>query len=180
MPIPKYDWNQQTQDMHDTPPPLPAEPNLQPFSAIFPSTTSYLRSALYAHILAYIFVTSLPEYYAIPQTHTPPPSPIKLRYYSTTSQSIPQKAADRLGIPVPATPRKIDVADDAINLRQSRMGSGVVMLAEKLRSNIGWLIAKMSDDRNEKEEGAGRVDASFLRALEEVVKGCERDSFGYS
>ena len=60
------------------------------------------------------------------------------------------------------------------------MGSGVVMLAEKLRGNIGWLIAEMSDDSNEKEEGAGRVDASFLRALEEVVKGCERDSFGYS
>ena len=47
------------------------------------------------------------------------------------------------------------------------------MLEEKLRGAIGWLIAGMSD--NEREAGEGRVNAPFLRALGEIVKGCERD-----
>lgn len=175
VPISKQDWDQ-TQDLpiHPHPPsdPHPKQPNLGPLNIIFPTITHHVLSILYAHILAYLFVTSLPGHYSFPSTYTPPHSPTYLPYYNTTSQPIPQKAAERLGIsPSTGNLSKVNITDDAIILRQSGMGTG--MLEEKLRGAIGWLIAGMSD--NEREAGEGRVNAPFLRALGEIVKGCERD-----
>ena len=91
---------------------------------------------------------------------------------------MPQKAADRLGISASTgMPRKINVGDDAIILRHLGVGNG--MLVERLKGSIGRLVVEMSNDGQQRDPGEEKVDATFLRALGEVVKRCERDCFGY-
>jgi hypothetical protein len=185
VPASKNDWKHAALDIVDTPTHFqpdshsPTEPDLQPLSAIFPNTPHHLLSSLYAHILAYSFLTTFPDHYSLPQTHTPPPSPLRLPSFTTTSWCLPDKAADRLGIVIPSSPtRGINVGNDAIILRRSGTGSDVERLVERIRERIGWLISEMNDD--EKRAGSERkeIDQTFLRALSEVVKRCERDYFG--
>lgn len=183
-PTSQQEWNHTTHDtihptslpqLHNQCPEILPEPNLEPLSAVFPSTSPYLRSALYSHLLAYSFLSTLPHAYSLP--HTPPPSPLHLPFFTTTSQSLPNKAADRLGIPVPAVAtRRIDVGGNAVIVRHSGTASGAEtgMLTERVKAGIAWLIREMSNGESEVME----VDETFLRALAEIVKGCERASFG--
>lgn len=61
------------------------------------------------------------------------------------------------------------------------MENDVGMLMDRVRASIGSLIAEMRDDENWPDRGARHgVDAAFLRALGEIVKGCERECFGVS
>jgi hypothetical protein len=181
--VTNHDWAQPTHDILETPLPQShsldlSEPNLQPLAIIFPNTEYELRLALYAHILAYLFLTSLPDHYTLPQNHILPPSPPYLSpFFTTTPQSLPAKAADRLGIAISADrPRRINVASDAIVWRTSGSDNGVGTLMERLRMGIGFLIVEMGHDAN---GGVSQgINEALLRALGEIVKGCERECFG--
>ncbi|KAK6603670.1 hypothetical protein H4I96_06438 [Botrytis cinerea] len=96
-----------------------AAANLQPLHAIFPVSSDFLRSALYAHILAYIFLQSLPSSTppsstpltrtpTIKHSHSASHSLRKSSFHNTTFSSytynntslvgIPAKAASTLGL----------------------------------------------------------------------------------
>lgn len=101
--------------------------------------------------------------------------------FFTTSQSLPSKAADRLGIAISADlTRRINVGDDAIILRRSRTIFGVEILLERMRQCIGSLIYVMDENGHGTEIRGKEVDGAFLRALVEVVKGCECACFSLS
>ncbi|APA15941.1 hypothetical protein sscle_15g107110 [Sclerotinia sclerotiorum 1980 UF-70] len=98
-----------------------AAANLQPLHAIFPISSDFLRSALYAHILAYIFLQSLPSTDStlsqlhkttststLPSTTKPHPPCLKKQpsynpsfsYHNTSIVGIPAKAASTLGLSI--------------------------------------------------------------------------------
>ncbi|CAD6448898.1 f443e6e4-cae2-4cc2-88ff-16b21717a4b9 [Sclerotinia trifoliorum] len=100
-----------------------AAANLQPLHAIFPISSDFLRSALYAHILAYIFLQSLPSTDPTSSssqlhqttstsnlTSTSKPHPPYLKkqpsynpsfsYHNTSIVGIPAKAASTLGLSI--------------------------------------------------------------------------------
>lgn len=125
--------------------------DLEPLTRIFPGTDFELRSALYAHLLAYIFVTSLtPSLNLIPAT-PPETSP-------HNSFIIPHKAAELLGI-----------NPDVI------IPSATKAMESQLVNHIGFLVNKMENApgtalSSEPKTGISRM---MLMALVEVVRACE-------
>ncbi|KAL3419951.1 hypothetical protein PVAG01_08450 [Phlyctema vagabunda] len=132
--------------------------NLQPLRTIFPKTSDFMRSALYAYILAYIFINSLSQ----------PTSPHHLQLSSASIRSkVPSKAASTLGIPT-GTPLP-NAAADGFSTLVSKIEDGVSACIRKLvggmEGRVGWSV--------EQGDGGRFLDRVFLRALVEVVKGCE-------
>ena len=75
--------------------------------------------------------------------------------------------------------RKINLRDDAII---DRVEPGMVgMLRERVERSIVLLVGNVEDGGSFDGMGGGKtMDAAFLRALEEVVRGCERAGFDVS
>ncbi|RDW61304.1 hypothetical protein BP5796_11196 [Coleophoma crateriformis] len=141
----------------------PAPHNLQPLRTIFPKTSDFMRSALYAHILAYIFLTSLSHPASAQQQSQNPSVPI---YTSTIS--IPSKAASTLGIP---TGTKLSLINTNIHIQklEEQVVTCIRKLVGGMEGKVGWSM---------EGDARGRfLDRVFLRALVEVVKGCEMRVF---
>ncbi|ESZ93199.1 hypothetical protein SBOR_6431 [Sclerotinia borealis F-4128] len=157
-----------------------AAANLQPLHTIFPISSDFLRSALYAHILAYIFLQSLPSTHGNPHAaHLPSHAHINhhaashsLRkqrsvpqsfssYHSTSIVGIPAKAASTLGLSSSTSTRRYPGAPTQ-NKR----------IELNLRSCIGKLLKGM-EGRVDAQVGKAEVEGWVLRSLIEVVRGCE-------
>lgn len=125
--------------------------DLGPLERIFPDSTIFMQSALYAHLLAYIFVTSLgPSLNVIPAT-PPAMSP-------RSSTIIPSKAAELLGL-----------NPDLI------IPSATKALEDQLVHHIGTLVNDMENPPgtatdHEPVKGISRI---MLMSLVEVVRAAE-------
>lgn len=161
-----------------------AAANLQPLHTIFPISSDFLRSALYAHILAYIFLQSLPSSNMISQTasfssdtrmnhhaasHSNSHSLRKQSsfphnfssYHNTSIVGIPAKAASTLGLSSSTSVRR--------NMGAVTQNKRIEL---KLRSCIGKLLKGM-EGKADAQTGKAGVEGWILRSLIEVVRGCE-------
>lgn len=139
--------------------PCPAPHNLQALRTIFPKTSDFMRSALYAHILAYIFLTSLSH----PASAQHQSQSASFSLFTTTT-SIPSKAASTLGIPT-GTKMPLTKANVHINGLEEQVVTCIRKLVGGMEGKVGWSM---------EGDARGRfLDRVFLRALVEVVKGCE-------
>ncbi|KAE9372808.1 hypothetical protein N431DRAFT_467043 [Stipitochalara longipes BDJ] len=161
------------------PPPTPSLPNLhtpfskpnsqqasqlppvdtQPLHRIFPKSSKFMRSSLYAYILAHIFASSLSsrtEARRFPKKRRDTP------YWPTTD--VPSKAADFLGIAFKHTSDK----DSNFNQR-------VEEVKDRIRKAIASLFEEMEVDGCREGADAG-LGLLFIKSLEEVVRGCEMDA----
>ncbi|TAQ88674.1 hypothetical protein B7494_g2999 [Chlorociboria aeruginascens] len=132
--------------------------NLRPLRRIFPHTSDFLRSALYAHIIGYSYTTSLANF-------SPHPSSLLHASSSSPNINIPFKAADTFGIPSGAviTPAPRTPDEDFVTIR-------IRHLEERLRGCIARLVTAMKGSGASRYEDKG-IDVRFLRSLVEVVKG---------
>lgn len=155
---------------HSNPQGTLSPPEMQALHRIFPKGSKFMRSTLYANILAHIFVSSLSTPYQAPK------SPKKRRdtpYWPTTD--VPSKAADVLGIPglgimYPSAPNE----DGVWSERVSR-------LAEVLRKSITCLVSSIDPESCQEDSeftGLGaELGSLFIKSLEEVVRSCEMSSY---
>jgi hypothetical protein len=133
----------------------PAQPAaLQALRRIFPGC-GRSASALYAYILAYIFVSDL-------QSHHDTEAFAELYDYQRFSSNVPPKAAGVLGIYI-AEPVTRNSFGDVLD------ASRITRLEEGLEVCICRLVQVMRDA----PDRADYLDAEFLRSLVEVVRACE-------
>ncbi|TGO33411.1 hypothetical protein BHYA_0247g00010 [Botrytis hyacinthi] len=163
-----------------------AAANLQPLHAIFPVSSDFLRSALYAHILAYIFLQSLPSSSTPPSStplartttikhsHSASHSLRKSSFHNTTFSSYTYNNTSLVGIPAKAASTLGLSASTSIR-RNGNLGGAVAQnkkIEFNLKNCIGKLLKGMQGsvdvDGNAKE-----VEGWVLRSLVEVVRGCE-------
>ena len=143
--------------------------------AIFPNSTSFLRAALYSHIIVYAFLDSLASPKESPQISGIP------NIFTKTSHALPPKVAKVLGAP-PMAPRpaRIQVRKGSVVVNDGAGGveiSRIEKLRERSRGCIGWLTVEMENPNNPNNKGSQevRVDGLVLRALVELVRGCEQN-----
>lgn len=140
-------------------------PNLTPLKRIFPKTSDFMLSVLYAHITAHTFIISLSapqrDYSFVHRRDTP---------HWTSSMS--PKAANVLGI---AFLHSGDSAE-----KQLQFKIRLHALQQKLRECIYCLVSVMDSDIGIEhvpkldDHGSGSSNGKlFIRTLEEVVRGCE-------
>ena len=129
-----------------------APPDLEPLKRVFPNTSNFMWSALYAHVLVYISVSS-------PDDSTLP-SPIghEIHHHRTGSHVLTE--ANSLGISLLDT--------------LSTLGAGEI--EQNLRNCIGILVAEMGGQQE--AQGfhgikSSCINESLLRTLIEMVKSCE-------
>jgi hypothetical protein len=140
--------------------------DLTPIARIFPETSSFMRSALYAHIIAYIFITSL-----TPATVSSSRAASKRDSFHTfhsRTRSIPTKAAELLGM----TERERLNADVQIP-------SATKTLEDQLVFFISLLVTEMErsfDVDTAKGSGQKRISMTMLLTLVELVRGIEREA----
>ncbi|ATZ50606.1 hypothetical protein BCIN_06g01030 [Botrytis cinerea B05.10] len=164
-----------------------AAANLQPLHAIFPVSSDFLRSALYAHILAYIFLQSLPSSTppsstpltrtpTIKHSHSASHSLRKSSFHNTTFSSYTYNNTSLVGIPAKAA-STLGLSSSTSIRRNGTLGGGAAASQNKkielnLKTCIGKLLKGMQGsvdvDGNGKE-----VEGWVLRSLVEVVRGCE-------
>jgi hypothetical protein len=145
-------------------------PDMHALHRIFPKSSKFMCSSLYANILAHIFVTSLSTPHKLPRS-------LKKRrdtpYWPTTG--VPSKAADVLGIPglgiaYPQAPKEDGVRSEQVS-----------RLVEVLRKSITCLISSIdSESYPEDSELTGlkaELGSLFIKSLEEVVRSCEMSSY---
>lgn len=138
--------------------------DLGPFRNIFPHTSDFMRSALYAHVLAYHFITTH-------DTSQSSHSSFDVPFYTTNSQGPPSKAASTLGLASSAKLARI------INMDSSGLMIRPMDLEGSLLSCISQLMGGMEGRVSKHNKEATAVDRAFVRALVEVVKGCEERSW---
>lgn len=160
-----------------------SSPNLRPLRAIFPHTDDWWRSVLYAHLVAYNFVrapitissTSPPD--SFPNNSSAPrcagPRPSADISVSTARTEIPNqfntslKASRTLGMVLPTLPY---VSGRELRLEAARdvLEGCVGRIAECMMSEDGPVGGSL-----EAASPSSRVNSGFVRALAEVVRGCE-------
>ncbi|KAK0110978.1 hypothetical protein ONS95_001359 [Cadophora gregata] len=150
-----------------------SKPDLTPLSRIFPNSSEYTRLALYGHILAHIFLTSLPS----------TPSPQLENNNNSSSSNIPRRRRDT---PYWTTshaghPRMSDsypsfaptsFASTSSNNESSTLQLRIQTLRSKLRKCIFRLMNNM-DSSICQANLDGRAEL-MLRAVEEVVGATEK------
>lgn len=132
----------------------------QPLHRIFPKSSKFMRTSLYAYILAHIFVSSLST------TAETPRFPKKRRdtpYWPSTD--VPTKAAHVLGIAFSHTSNK-----------DTDFSKRIEALEDKIRTAISSLVEEMEVDGSQEGVKAG-LGLYFIKSLEEVVRGCEMDAY---
>ncbi|KAH8759182.1 hypothetical protein BGZ57DRAFT_932373 [Hyaloscypha finlandica] len=137
-------------------------PDTQPLHRIFPKSSKFMRSTLYAYILAHIFVTSL----STPPGHETPRFPKKRRdtpYWPATD--VPSKAADLLGIAYHQPVNEDIDFNNRVEGVKDRIRKAIAGLAEEM---------EVHGCREGFDAGEGLV---FIKSLEEVVRGCEVDAY---
>ena len=140
-----------------------AAPKLQPIRNIFPRASEWVIGAVYAHIVAYNFLNSV---------SLSSDSPHNIPFHTWTSQELPSKAAKTLGIPaMNRLPRISNTREDVLNARDSTIEAitdAVLRCIEYLLHDVDGAGFSRSDGLN-----GGSLEATLVRALVEVVKGCE-------
>ncbi|KAJ5040230.1 uncharacterized protein L3040_005891 [Drepanopeziza brunnea f. sp. 'multigermtubi'] len=127
-----------------TPPPTP---DLEALHRIFPDSASFVRRALYAHILAYTFLASFPD---PPAASSPPGWRRRGSPYWSNSRKLSAQHTSKFA------------SDSTMQLRAASLKAG-------LRKSIFRLMTIMGS-------GAGGVDV-LLRAVVEVVRTSEVQAF---
>lgn len=152
---------------------LQALPNLEPLRRIFPQTSKFMRSALYAHVLAYFFVCTLSaSNQTQTPTHTNPQSisrrPNSARCHRTSTISIPSKAATLLGMfQTSSHNNKEEIGYQFV--------SATAIIEDQLHKHISTLVSEMEGTYVSLKRG-GRVryiSAILLRSLVEIVRAGE-------
>ncbi|KUJ13657.1 uncharacterized protein LY89DRAFT_671955 [Mollisia scopiformis] len=153
-------------------------PDLSPLHRIFPTTSDFMCSALYAHIIAHIFITSL----------SPPTQKARTNRFSGrrrdtphwTSSPLSAKAANVLGIEFQDSDPTGDSAERQLQFKiriqalQQILRKCIYCLTGVMDSNLGIVDITELDD-----SGPGFSNGKlFIRALEEVVKSCEERNNG--
>lgn len=164
-----------------------SQPNLQPLRNIFPTSSQPYIAALYAHLVAHNFLSSLisstNQRFLSTNSHYPPTSSdpfdsAGMPFFTTSSYTLPSKAAAVLGAPpMAARPQIANPTCDAFILRTSEGGIGrVEELRDSVRGCVAWLICGMGASGSDGDgHGYGerwqemRVDDILLRALGEIV-----------
>ena len=132
-----------------------------------------MRSSLYAYILAHIFVSEL--------GNSPSPSNLDMNAQRGSarqkqrrdtpywpSAGIPAKAADVLGVPGLGIAYLFEKGEDGDEEWRSR----VERLGQRLRRSIRRLVEGMGGEVQE-----GELGMVVIKCFEEVVRGCEMDSW---
>ncbi|KAJ8060761.1 hypothetical protein OCU04_011065 [Sclerotinia nivalis] len=172
-----------------------AAANLQPLHAIFPISSDFLRSALYAHILAFIFLQSLPSstdpsssssqlHKTTSNSTTHPPCFKKqpsynpsFSYHNTSIVGIPAKAASTLGLSISTSNSSSRRNGNGIG--HFNLGGARAAQNKKIEHNLRTCIAKLLKgmqgrvDVDPRDGSGNEVEGWVLRSLVEVVKGCE-------
>ncbi|QSZ32312.1 hypothetical protein DSL72_001886 [Monilinia vaccinii-corymbosi] len=173
-----------------------AAANLQPLHTIFPISSDFIRSALYAHILAYVFILDLP-----PNTNTNTHcSPFSSRPHTTFHSARKQSSASTsssssssssspfphslssyaynnttslIGIPAKAA-STLGLSSSTFTCSRRNLGAATQnkKIELNLRSCIGKLLRGI-EGRVDAENGKTDVEGWVLRSLIEVVRGCE-------
>ncbi|KAG9240735.1 hypothetical protein BJ878DRAFT_545941 [Calycina marina] len=145
---------------------------------IFPNSTLFLRAATYSHILAYTFLVGLTS------PKLDPRSANFAHVFTTVSHALPSKVVKVLGAPpMTARPARVDIRDGEVVLKEGTDGvpmDRIELLIGRLKVCLGWLVAEMESpistiENIELREEEEAVDAFMLRALVEVIRGCEQD-----
>ncbi|KAH7333049.1 hypothetical protein BKA65DRAFT_38849 [Rhexocercosporidium sp. MPI-PUGE-AT-0058] len=144
---------------------LPA-PDLNPLSRMFPNSSEYTRLALYAHAIAYIFITSLPT----KSTQIDSPSRYRRDTSYWTTSPLPSQAAAVLGYPRTSHSYTYS-SESGLQTRILHLKSSLRKCIFRLMKNMDSSISQADDDL---ESGKGDLT---LRALEEVVRGSEKLAF---
>ena len=143
--------------------------------AIFPNSTSFLRAAIYSHVLAYTFITILTS----PRPNRQSSNVTSI--HTTTSHALPSKVVKVLGAPpMTARPARVDIKDGYAVFAEGRCGvdmDRIELLLGRTKDCIGWLLSELEnpDPSNISQEREVTVNELVLRALVEVVKGCEQN-----
>lgn len=136
--------------------------------AVFPSGSEYLCDALYAHIVAYNYISALPR----GATASPP----KTSSRGTDEGEVPRKAAALLGLREPDA-SSVDTARTPPSARHgpSEKRDGALKdLLVGLSRCIGRLVTTLKEGRGEvMGEESSEVDLFLVRALCEVVRCSE-------
>ncbi|KAL5330509.1 hypothetical protein ACEPPN_000026 [Leptodophora sp. 'Broadleaf-Isolate-01'] len=142
-------------------------PDLTPLFRIFPNSSEYTRLALYANMIAYIYITSLPttstQFDSSPRRRRDTP-------YWTTSP-LPSKAVTVLSHP--------QTSNSYTYSNGSGLQTRILDLKSSLRKCIFLLMNNMDSSIcqvNDGDIGSGRGEL-MLRAVEEVVRASEKLAF---
>jgi hypothetical protein len=182
-------------------PPAPPTPNWTPIKNIFPACSDYLCDALYAHLVAFNYVSTL-----CPRGPGPHASPLRpcTREGGREEDSleIPRKAATILGLSPGFVPDAVcrpqgavrgpkanrkslshgwvpETARYSVAARTVSADSSMRELQEGLAKCIARLVATMKLTGNDcgnaprGAEDAREIDPLFVRSLCEVVRCCE-------
>ncbi|KAH7382097.1 hypothetical protein BKA64DRAFT_713336 [Cadophora sp. MPI-SDFR-AT-0126] len=128
-------------------------PDLAPLSRIFPNGSEYAHLGLYAHMIAYIFLTSLP---------TPSPQ----------LENLPRRRRRDTPYWTPAQGGQPHMSISYSQANESSLKSRSLDLKTKLRKCIFRLMNNM-DSSICQDNGDGRAEL-MLRAVEEVVRASEK------
>jgi hypothetical protein len=124
-----------------------------------------MRSSLYAYILAHIFVSSLCTK-QVSERHRFSKKRRDTPYWPTTD--VPSKAADVLGMGYSPVPNENDGAN---------FSKRVERVKERIRKAIGGLVEEMEYEGCREVGMDAGLRLLFIKSLEEVVRGCEVDTY---
>ncbi len=146
-------------------------PGLEALHRLFPNSSEFTRLALNAHIIAYTFISSLPN------TERPHTSSRRRRDtpYWTSSPSSSQAAT------VLAYPRASNTvtytSSSGLQTRIADLKTSIRRCVFRLLNNMDPSICKEDATRPLHDDRVSGVGAAMLRAVEEIVRGCEIQAF---
>lgn len=152
-----------------------SEPDLGPFRNIFPDTDDWWRSVLYAHVLAYNYISALKDRECAAETSSP----------RSSSLMVPSKATRTLGISASVTMpniRSVKVSQSSeiitkhVGIMSTSFGRILTALASCITRIIGCMTvaddvdaARLRIQDGIKEE----IDWTVVRSLGEIVRCAE-------
>ncbi|KAM3080850.1 hypothetical protein ACMFMG_004807 [Clarireedia jacksonii] len=169
------------------------KPNLNPLRSIFPHSSDFLLSSLYAYITSYTYLTTLPSN-AIPSssksksTSSHPSSHPRSRHHRTpsftrSSFGIPAKAASTLGINIEGlrggmgSKGKNSCSKATTTTRKEELEAAVLSCIGKLLEGMEGVkngaAAEKKGKRGEKAHEREKLEPWMVRSLVEVVRGGE-------
>merc|ERR1711939_239465 len=127
-------------------------PDLSPLTRIFPNGSEYAQSGLYAHILAHLFLTSLPA--PSPELGNLPRRRRDTPYWTTSHSGHPR------------------MSNSYLYNNESKLQTRILNLKLRIRKCIFRLMNNMNSSICQANED-GRAEL-MLRAVEEVVRASEK------
>ncbi|PQE15143.1 hypothetical protein CJF31_00007237 [Rutstroemia sp. NJR-2017a BVV2] len=165
------------------------KPNLNPLRSIFPHSSDFLLSSLYAYIMSYTYLTTLPSN-SIPSSSSTPSHPPtyasnsrlhRTPSFTRSSFGIPAKAASTLGINIEGLRNGKSAGmgskgKTAKTTRKEDLEAAVLRCIGKLLEGMegvknGGAAAEKKGKKGEKEKE--KLEGWMVRSLVEVVRGGE-------